>query len=443
MVDPLYKHLALAQGIRVDQPGSIRGIDGVEAIERIVAIDQTPIGRTPRSNPATYTKIFDEIRNIFAMTPDARKRGYQPGRFSFNVKGGRCEACSGDGQIRVEMHFLPDVYVTCDVCGGKRYNHETLEVRYRGLNISEVLDMPVREARQFFSNYPVLERRLAVLEDVGLDYIRLGQPATTLSGGEAQRIKISRELGKRSLPGTMYILDEPTTGLHMHEVGKLVTVLHHLVELGATVVVIEHNTDVILASDYVIDLGPGGGENGGRIVAAGTPEAIMADPNSVTGKFLTEERRTRRKLGDGKRRSPFNSMEVLGKGSLSEGKRLPSPSLPTRVPSLAFQRHLCLSACPQRPHQSADCLRGVQGPCSKVAKIGISSPQLQGGILFWGRPPSFSSFLPGSFFDRSEALRRKPEQWAQQRPLRTQKAGSRRETVFFPKRFQRTAYGFS
>lgn len=298
VVDTLYKHLALAQGTRVDQPGSIRGIDGVEAIERIVAIDQTPIGRTPRSNPATYTKIFDEIRNIFAMTPDARKRGYQPGRFSFNVKGGRCEACSGDGQIRVEMHFLPDVYVTCDVCRGKRYNHETLEVRYRGLNISEVLDMPVREARQFFSSYPVLERRLAVLEDVGLDYIRLGQPATTLSGGEAQRIKISRELGKRSLPGTMYILDEPTTGLHMHEVGKLVTVLHHLVELGATVVVIEHNTDVILASDYVIDLGPGGGENGGRIVAAGTPEAIMADPNSVTGKFLTEERRTRRKLGD-------------------------------------------------------------------------------------------------------------------------------------------------
>lgn len=299
VVDTLYKHLALAQGIRVDQPGSIRGIDGVEAIERIVAIDQTPIGRTPRSNPATYTKIFDEIRNIFAMTPDARKRGYQPGRFSFNVKGGRCEACSGDGQIRVEMHFLPDVYVTCDVCKGKRYNYETLEVRYRGLNISEVLDMPVREARQFFSSYPVLERRLAVLEDVGLDYIRLGQPATTLSGGEAQRIKISRELGKRSLPGTMYILDEPTTGLHMHEVGKLVTVLHHLVELGATVVVIEHNTDVILASDYVIDLGPGGGENGGRIVAAGTPEAIMADPNSVTGKFLTEERRARRKLGDG------------------------------------------------------------------------------------------------------------------------------------------------
>ena len=296
VVDTLYKHLALAQGIRVDQPGSIRGIDGIEAIERSVAIDQTPIGRTPRSNPATYTKIFDEIRQIFAMTPDARKRGYQPGRFSFNVKGGRCEACGGDGQIRVEMHFLPDVYVTCDVCKGKRYNHETLEVRYKGLNISEVLDMPVKEARQFFESYPGLERRLAVLEDVGLDYLRLGQPATTLSGGEAQRIKISRELGKRSLPGTLYILDEPTTGLHMHEVGKLVTVLHHLVDLGATVVVIEHNTDVILASDYVIDLGPGGGDNGGLIVSAGTPEAIMADPNSVTGKFLTEERRMRRTL---------------------------------------------------------------------------------------------------------------------------------------------------
>lgn len=295
VVDTLYKHLALAQGIRVEQPGSIAGIDGAEAIERIVSIDQTPIGRTPRSNPATYTKIFDEIRQIFTLTPDARKRGYQPGRFSFNVRGGRCEACSGDGQIRVEMHFLPDVYVTCDVCKGKRYNQETLEVRYRGLNISEVLDLPVREARQFFTNYPGLERRLAVLEDVGLDYIRLGQPATTLSGGEAQRIKISRELGKRSLPGTLYILDEPTTGLHMHEVGKLITVLHHLVDLGATVVVIEHNTDVILASDYVIDLGPGGGENGGRIVATGTPEAIMADPNSVTGKFLTEERRTRHK----------------------------------------------------------------------------------------------------------------------------------------------------
>ncbi len=293
VVDSLYKHLALAQGMRVDQPGLIAGIDGLEAVERVAAIDQTPIGRTPRSNPATYTKVFDEIRTVFASTPDARKRGYQPGRFSFNVRGGRCEACGGDGQLRVEMHFLPDVYVTCDVCKGKRYNRETLEVRYKGLNISEVLDLSVAEARNFFAAYPSLERRLAVLEDVGLDYLSLGQPATTLSGGEAQRIKISRELGKRSLPGSLYILDEPTTGLHMHEVGKLVTVLHKLVDRGATVVLIEHNTDVILASDYVIDLGPGGGENGGRIVAQGTPEAIMADPQSVTGAFLVEECRRR------------------------------------------------------------------------------------------------------------------------------------------------------
>ena len=212
-------------------------------------------------------KRQDEIRNIFAMTPDAKRRGYTASRFSFNVSGGRCETCKGDGQIRVEMHFLPDIFVNCDVCKGRRFNRETLEVRYKDLNIAEVLDLSVSEARRFFANYQGLERRLAVLEDVGLGYVRLGQPATTLSGGEAQRIKISRELGKRSLPDTLYILDEPTTGLHMHEVGKLVTVLHQLVSKGATVVVIEHNTDVILASDYVIDLGPGGGENGGRILA--------------------------------------------------------------------------------------------------------------------------------------------------------------------------------
>ncbi len=291
VVDSLYKHLALAQGMKAENPGSIGGISGHEGIERVVIIDQTPIGRTPRSNPATYTKIFDEIRNIFALTPDAKKRGYQSGRFSFNVRGGRCEACSGDGQLRIEMHFLPDVFVTCDVCKGLRYNHETLEVRYKGLNIAEVLDLTVQQARGFFENYPALERRLAILEEVGLGYLRLGQPATTLSGGEAQRIKISRELGKRSLPGTIYILDEPTTGLHMHEVGKLIGVLHQLVELGASVVVIEHNTDVICASDHVIDLGPGGGENGGRIVAAGTPESIVLDKASITGGFLRRERK--------------------------------------------------------------------------------------------------------------------------------------------------------
>lgn len=291
VVDTLYKHLALSQGIKVESPGVITGMSGQEAIERIAAIDQTPIGRTPRSNPATYTKIFDEIRAIFAMSPDAKKRGYKPGRFSFNVSGGRCEACGGDGQIRVEMHFLPDVFVTCDVCKGRRYNHETLEVRYKGLNIAEVLDLTVRQAREFFSSFPPLERRLAILEDVGLEYLRLGQPAPTLSGGEAQRIKISRELGKKSLPGTLYILDEPTTGLHMHEVGKLIAVLSQLVDRGASVVVIEHNTDVIMASDHVIDLGPGGGENGGRIVSRGTPEEIIMDPASVTGSFLAAQGR--------------------------------------------------------------------------------------------------------------------------------------------------------
>ncbi len=255
-------------------------------MERIISIDQTPIGRTPRSNPATYTKVFDEIRNIFAGSKEARTRGYAPGRFSFNVRGGRCEACQGDGQIRVEMHFLPDVYVTCETCKGLRYNAQTLEVTYRGKNIAEVLDMTVRQAREFFANHPGLQRRLEVLEEVGLEYLRLGQPATTLSGGEAQRIKISRELGKRSLPGTLYILDEPTTGLHMHEVGKLIAVLHTLVDKGASVIVIEHNLDVVAAADHVMDLGPGGGENGGLIVAQGTPEELKQNPGSVTGPFL-------------------------------------------------------------------------------------------------------------------------------------------------------------
>ena len=286
VVDTLYKHLALSRGLKVENPGAIGDILGADHLEKVIIIDQTPIGRTPRSNPATYTKVLDEIRNIFAMTPDARKRGYKPGRFSFNVPGGRCEACKGDGQLCIEMHFLPDVYVTCDVCKGKRFNLETLEVRYKGLNIAEVLDLTVSEARAMFENYPPLARRLTVLEEVGLGYLRLGQPATTLSGGEAQRIKISRELGKKSLPDAIYILDEPTTGLHMHEVGKLISVLHQLVSLGATVVVIEHNTNVIMAADHVLDLGPGGGERGGYIVAAGTPEEIIANPESVTGAFL-------------------------------------------------------------------------------------------------------------------------------------------------------------
>ncbi len=286
VMDSLYKHLQLHNGNKANNPGKIGGITGLDKIEKVISIDQTPIGRTPRSNPATYTKIFDEIRKIFASSKEARTRGYQPGRFSFNVKGGRCEACKGDGQIRVEMHFLPDVYVTCETCKGKRYNAQTLEVEYKGKNIADVLNMTVRQARKFFANHPPLMRRLDVLAQVGLEYIRLGQAATTLSGGEAQRIKISRELGKRNLPGALYILDEPTTGLHMHEVGKLIRVLHALVDKGATVIVIEHNTDVINASDHVIDLGPGGGEHGGQIVAAGTPEEIVANPDSATGKFL-------------------------------------------------------------------------------------------------------------------------------------------------------------
>ncbi|NDV18791.1 excinuclease ABC subunit UvrA [Pseudodesulfovibrio sp. JC047] len=286
VMDSMYKHLLLHRGQKANNPGKIGGIDGLEKIEKVISIDQTPIGRTPRSNPATYTKIFDEIRKIFAGSKEARKRGYKPGRFSFNVKGGRCEACKGDGQIRVEMHFLPDVYVTCEACKGKRYNTQTLEVEYKGKSIADVLNMTVRQAKEFFANHPSLMRKLEVLSQVGLDYLRLGQPATTLSGGEAQRIKISRELGKRKLPGALYILDEPTTGLHMHEVGKLIRVLHALVDKNATVIVIEHNTDVIMASDHVIDLGPGGGEHGGQIVASGTPEEILENPESATGLFL-------------------------------------------------------------------------------------------------------------------------------------------------------------
>ena len=286
VVDTLYKHLLILKGSRVENPGELDRIEGAEQIDKVLLIDQSPIGRTPRSNPATYTKVFDEIREIFASTPEARKRGYKPGRFSFNVPGGRCEACQGDGQIKVEMHFLPDVYVTCEVCGGKRYNRETLDILYKGKNIAQVLEMSVSEAREFFKHYPSVNRKLKILEDVGLGYLSLGQPAPTLSGGEAQRLKISRELGKRSLPKTLYILDEPTTGLHMHEVGMLIKVLRKLVDKGATVVVIEHNLDVIKSADYIIDLGPGGGDYGGEIVACGTPEEIAQNPSSITGSFL-------------------------------------------------------------------------------------------------------------------------------------------------------------
>jgi len=255
-------------------------------LDKVVDIDQSPIGRTPRSNPATYTKVFDLIRELFALTPEARARGYLPGRFSFNVRGGRCEACAGDGQIKIEMHFLPDVYVTCEVCKGKRYGRETLEVRYKGLNIAEVLDLTVEQALELFAAHPKITRILETLMAVGLGYIRLGQPATTLSGGEAQRIKLSRELARRATGQTLYILDEPTTGLHFDDVKKLLAVLHTLVDRGNTVVVIEHHLDVIKTADWVIDLGPEGGDEGGRLVAAGTPEQIATVRASFTGAYL-------------------------------------------------------------------------------------------------------------------------------------------------------------
>jgi len=286
IVDTLFGHTAARlNGARVAAAPCER-IEGLEQIDRVIDIDQSPIGRTPRSNPATYTGLFAPLRELFAAVPEARARGYDSGRFSFNVKGGRCEACQGDGVIRVEMHFLPDVYVPCDVCGGKRYNRETLEIRYRGKNIHEVLDMTVEDAARFFQNVPAAAGKLQTLTDVGLSYVRLGQNATTLSGGEAQRVKLSRELAKRATGKTLYILDEPTTGLHFHDVEQLLHVLHRLRDEGNTVVVIEHNLDVIKTADWVIDLGPEGGEGGGEIVATGTPEDIAASEASWTGKYL-------------------------------------------------------------------------------------------------------------------------------------------------------------
>jgi excinuclease ABC subunit A len=261
-------------------------IDGLEMLDKVVDIDQSPIGRTPRSNPATYTGLFTPIRELFAGTQEARSRGYKPGRFSFNVKGGRCEACQGDGVIKVEMHFLPDIYVPCDVCKGKRYNRETLEIKYKAKNINEVLSMTVEEAREFFDNVPMIARKLQTLIDVGLSYICLGQSATTLSGGEAQRVKLAKELSKRDTGHTLYILDEPTTGLHFYDIEQLLVVLQRLRDKGNTVVIIEHNLDVIKTADWIIDLGPEGGSGGGTIVAEGSPEEICVIEASHTGRFL-------------------------------------------------------------------------------------------------------------------------------------------------------------
>ena len=282
----LYKRLARDLNRARVIPGKHKDILGTDQLDKVINIDQSPIGRTPRSNPATYTGVVDQIRDLFAATADAKAKGYKKGRFSFNVKGGRCEACSGDGIIKIEMHFLPDVYVPCEVCKGKRYNRETLEVKYKDKNIYDVLNMTVEEALTFFENVPSIKRKIQTLYDVGLSYIRLGQPSTELSGGEAQRIKLATELSKRSTGKTIYILDEPTTGLHFADVHKLVEILKRLSEGGNTVVVIEHNLDVIKTADYIIDIGPEGGDKGGTVVAQGTPEEVAQSPVSYTGKYV-------------------------------------------------------------------------------------------------------------------------------------------------------------
>jgi excinuclease ABC subunit A len=284
--DILYRALATHFYRAAEKAGAHQGIEGLDELDKVIAIDQSPIGRTPRSNPATYTNVFGHIRNLMAKTPEARQRGYKPGRFSFNVKGGRCEACKGDGQIKIEMHFLPDIYVTCEVCGGQRYDRETLTVTYKGLNIAEILDLSVEQAREVFRNIPAIDRILTTLDEVGLGYIHLGQPATTLSGGEAQRVKLAKELCKRSTGRTLYLLDEPTTGLHFDDVGKLLRLLHRLTDLGNTVVVIEHNLEVIKTADWIIDLGPEGGDAGGYLVAEGPPEKVARVKKSYTGQYL-------------------------------------------------------------------------------------------------------------------------------------------------------------
>ena len=282
----LYPVLAEKLNRAITFAGKHDAVEGIEHLDKVICIDQSPIGRTPRSNPATYTGVFADIRDLFAQTKDAKAKGFKPGRFSFNVKGGRCEACEGDGVKCIEMHFLPDVYVTCDVCKGKRYNRDTLDVHYKDKNIFDVLDMTVEEGLSFFDGIPAIQRKLQTLYDVGLGYVKIGQSSTTLSGGEAQRVKLATELSKRPTGRTIYVLDEPTTGLHSDDVSKLLTVLQRLCEGGNTVLVIEHNLDVIKTADYIIDLGPEGGEGGGTLVATGTPEEVAANPNSYTGQYL-------------------------------------------------------------------------------------------------------------------------------------------------------------
>jgi len=284
----LYRILAAHLHNAKTPPGVHKGIQGLQYLDKVININQSPIGRTPRSNPATYTQVFTYIRELFSKTNEAKAKGYKPGRFSFNVKGGRCEACRGDGILKIEMHFLPDVYVSCDVCSGKRYNRETLDVKYKGKNIADVLNMTINQASKFFEKIPAISTKLKTLIDVGLGYIKLGQSATTLSGGEAQRIKLAKELSKRSTGRTVFILDEPTTGLHTDDIKKLLNVLNRLVSTGNTVIVIEHNLDVIKYADHIIDLGPEGGDKGGKIIAVGTPEQIAAIKKSYTGNYLKD-----------------------------------------------------------------------------------------------------------------------------------------------------------
>ncbi len=286
--DILYRALANSLYRSREEAGEHKSITGTEFIDKVIRIDQSPIGRTPRSNPATYTGVFTQIRDLYAMLPESRERGYKAGRFSFNVAGGRCEACQGEGQRRIEMNFLPDVYVLCEVCGGKRYNHETLAVKYKGYSIADLLETPVADALPVLENIPQIKQKLQTLVDVGLGYIHLGQSAVTLSGGEAQRIKLARELSKRQTGKTLYLLDEPTTGLHFDDVSKLLEVLHRLTDLGNSIIIIEHNLDVIRNADWIIDLGPEGGEDGGRVVAQGTPEQVARVKKSYTGQILAK-----------------------------------------------------------------------------------------------------------------------------------------------------------
>lgn len=301
----MYKTLARDLNKAKTRPGAHKEIRGLEQIDKVIDIDQSPIGRTPRSNPATYTGVFDDIRDVFSATNESKVRGYKKGRFSFNVKGGRCEACRGDGIIKIEMHFLPDVYVPCEICKGSRYNRETLEVKYKSKSIAEVLEMTIEDAVDFFKNIPRIHRKMQTLFDVGLGYMKLGQPATTLSGGEAQRVKLAAELYRRSTGKTLYILDEPTTGLHVDDIDRLLVVLHRLVDSGESVLVIEHNLDVIKTADYLIDLGPEGGSGGGSLVAAGTPEELVKVEGSYTGRYLKpilerdRERTEQRSVQDG------------------------------------------------------------------------------------------------------------------------------------------------